>query len=245
MRVQDIREYFKEALTNQDFVIDKTGVKTLEMVGASFIADEETIFGDVNREYVKREIEWYESMSLNVNDIPDGPPTIWKLVATPDGVINSNYGWCICSYENGEQYQNTLKELLKNPTSRRAIMIYNRPAMHLDFNWNGMSDFMCTNAVQYLIRDNEVHAVVQMRSNDVVYGFRNDFAWQKHVLDKLTSELNSNSDRNYSAGPIHWSVGSLHIYERHFNLVQKAIEQDEKDKQFKDAWSNIDQIGAG
>ena len=46
-------------------------------------------------------------------------------------------------------------------------------------NCQGMSDFICTNAVSYMIRDDELISVVQMRSNDVVYGYKNDYAWQK------------------------------------------------------------------
>src|SRR5699024_3880156 len=89
-----------------------------------------------------------------------------------------------------------------------------------DYNKDGMSDFMCTNTVQYLIRDKKVNAVVSMRSNDVVFGFRNDYAWQRYVLDKLVSDLNAgDSTRQYKAGSIIWNVGSLHVYSRHFYLV--------------------------
>lgn len=245
MRVQDVREYFKEALTNQDFITDKTGVKTLEMVGASFIADEETIFGTVNHDYVKREIEWYESQSLNVNDIPAGPPKIWKQVATPTGYINSNYGWCIFSEANGNQYQNALCELKKNQNSRRAICIYTRPSMWYDYNRDGMSDFMCTNAVQYLIRDDELHVIVQMRSNDLWAGYRNDRAWANYIQIMMAYELSQYLGKTISTGPIHWQVGSLHCYENQFKLIQEAIEQGEEDRQFKEAWTNIDQIGSG
>ena len=211
--VADVRQTFKELKAQEIYVTDKTGVKMLEIVNASFIADEPAIFGKVNYDYVLRELKWYESQSLNVNDIPDGPPEIWKKVADPDGFINSNYGWCIWSSDNRSQYENVLKELRANPESRRAVMIYTRPSMHKDYCFNGRSDFMCTNTVQYMIRDDELHAVVQMRSNDVVYGYKNDFAWQEFVLSKLANDL------NVDPGTIHWNVGSLHVYERHFDLV--------------------------
>jgi len=212
-KVSDIKKYFVNALNREDFVIDKTGVQTIELVNASFEADKETIFGVVNYKYVNREIEWYKSQSLNVNDIPDPIPEIWKQVADDEGFINSNYGWAIWSAKNGNQYRNVLDELILNPNSRRAIMIYTRPSMWEDYNKNGRSDFMCTNTVQYLIRNNKLNAVVQMRSNDVVYGYRNDYAWQDHVLNKLAKELKVNR------GDIYWNVGSLHVYERHFSLV--------------------------
>jgi len=227
-KVSDIRQYFIDELTAGRFVTDKTGVKTIELVGASFHADEPTIFGKLNDDYIKRELAWYKSKSLNVNDIPGKTPEIWKMVADKDGYINSNYGWCIWSDEidssdtvmrnkgrhNRGQYWRVYNELFNNRDSRRAVMIYTRPTMHEDYNRNGMSDFMCTNAVQYLIRDDVLNVIVQMRSNDVVFGYRNDFAWQDYVASLLETALRCDGRK------IIWNVGSLHVYERHFSLVE-------------------------
>lgn len=211
--VADVRAEFIHLLKSESFVTDKSGVQMLEIRSASFLADEPAIFGTPNQDYIRREIDWYETMSLNVNDIQGGPPTIWKQVADKEGYINSNYGWCIWSRENFNQYDRVLDELRSQPNSRRAVMIYTRPTMWLEYDLNGMSDFMCTNAVQYMIRDDKVHAVVQMRSNDVVFGYKNDYAWQKHVLDMLAKDL------GVEPGNIYWNAGSLHVYARHFHLI--------------------------
>lgn len=220
--VKDVQEYFKLLLEVEAYEVDKTGCKIIELRSASFLADKPAIFGRPNEDYIKREIEWYNSMSRNVYDIPGGPPEIWKQVASSDGSINSNYGWCIFSGKNGNQFDRVRVELTNNPESRRAVMIYTRPEMWSDYNIDGMSDFMCTNTVQYMIRDNKVEAHVQMRSNDVVFGYKNDYAWQKYVLNQLVWELNGarNALEHYLPGNIYWNVGSLHVYERHFNLVK-------------------------
>lgn len=212
--VNNVRLELKRQLEEGNFVTDKSGVKTIEIVNASFIATEPAIFGTINHDYVERELAWYKSMSLNVNDIPPPVPAIWKAVATPDGFINSNYGWAIYSTENGNQFKNVVADLKRNPDSRRATMIYNRPSMHKDYNADGMSDFMCTNAVQYLVREGHVHALVYMRSNDAVFGYKNDYAWQEHVLNEVAEEI------QIPAGNIFWNVASLHVYERHFDLVK-------------------------
>ena len=94
-------------------------------------------------------------------------------------------------------------------------MIYTRPSMWEDYNKNGMSDFMCTNTVQYFLRNGRLDALVQMRSNDVVFGYKNDFAWQDYVLNNLCQDL------GVDKGTITWSVGSLHVYERHFHLISE------------------------
>ncbi len=59
----------------------------------------------------------------------------------------------IFSEDNVSQYQNVLQELGENPDSRRANMIYTRPHIWLDYYIDGMNDFICTNSVQYFIRD--------------------------------------------------------------------------------------------
>lgn len=223
--VEDIRSEFEYLLDNKQFVQDKSGVKTVEILNASFIADEELIFGTINDEYIEREKKWYKSQSLNVNDIPGGPPQIWKMVADKDGFINSNYGWCIYSEENGYQFAKVLDELLASPLSRRATMIYNRPSMHTDFNKNGMSDFMCTYSTQYYLREGKLHASVFMRSNDAVFGYKNDYAWQRYVQQSLLDGINGRKGTVYGLGDLHWNVGSLHVYERHFKFIDESYGQ--------------------
>lgn len=212
--VDEVRAILAEDYHCGDFVIDKTGKRVVEVIGASFVANEPTIFGKPSEDYIKRELDWYMMQSLNVNDIPGGPPEIWKQVADKDGFINSNYGWCIFSRDNGGQYYKVLEELQTNRFSRRAIMIYTRPSMWKDYNLNGRSDFMCTNTVQYLIREDELNVVVNMRSNDMFAGYRNDYAWQKFVADRLALAL------GVEVGTIYWNVGSLHAYEEQFYLLE-------------------------
>lgn len=214
MKVKDIRKHFLTELAYENYVPDKTGVKTIEMIGAQFVADEPAIFGSVNQDYIERELEWYKSMSLNINDIPGTVPEIWKRVASKDGSINSNYGWCIFHKDNHFQYQYCFDQLYADKNSRRAIMIYTRPSMQGEYNWDGMSDFMCTNTVQYLVRNGELYALVNMRSNDVVFGYKNDYAWQLYVQQSLAADL------GVEVGPLIWNVGSLHVYEQHFHLVK-------------------------
>lgn len=212
MRTADIRLQLWTQFHRGNFVSPR-GERTVEVIGQSFLADEDHIFGSVNEDYVRREIAWYESQSLNVNDIPEPVPEIWRKVSTPDGWVNSNYGYLIWSESNYEQYAHVRDELLRDPSSRRAIMIYTRPSMHYDWNDGGMADFCCTSTVQYFVRNGALHSVVNMRSNDAYFGYRNDRAWQLHVLEKLAAEL------KVDVGKIHWQVGSLHFYERHFYLL--------------------------
>ena len=91
-KVEDIRCYFKQALHEKQFTVDKTGQKTIELVGASFLANEPSIFGKPNKKYIEAELDWYLSQSTNILDIfPDrDPPEAWQYSASDVGEINSN-----------------------------------------------------------------------------------------------------------------------------------------------------------
>jgi len=218
LRVRDIRNQIVTDFLQGDWVIDRTGAKTVEVIGATFIADEDYVIRKPAYEYIKRELRWYEMQSLYVDDIPGETPQIWKDISSEEGKINSNYGWCIYSDENGNQYQKVKQELKSNPNSRRATMIYNRPSMHTDFNKNGMNDFMCTYANTFYIRNNRLVSHYIMRSNDAVFGYNNDYAWAKHVQEKLANDL------GVEVGELIWTASNFHVYERHFNFIQEYID---------------------
>lgn len=225
MKVSDIREYFKSELESGNVTVDRGGNETIELLGASFLADEAAIFGTPNSDYIEREIEWYKSESTNVNDIEGETPKAWLMTANQHGEINSNYGHLIWSDKYYCQYDQVINELERNPNSRRAQMIYNRPSIWYEATENGKNDFICTNAVTYYIRDQKLHCVVQMRSNDVIFGYKNDYAWQQYVLHRLTNKLNHHRSilseaAELEVGDIHWQVMNLHVYGRHFHLVK-------------------------
>ena len=54
--VKDIRKFFVDELKNERFTEDKAGGKTIEMMGASFVADEPAIFGTPNEAYINAEL---------------------------------------------------------------------------------------------------------------------------------------------------------------------------------------------
>lgn len=218
MNVSDIRNTLQTMYDKEQFITDKTGCKTIQILGASFIADEPTIFGKVNQEYIDAEINWYKLGSTNIHDIDYDPtPAAWQYTADNNGEINSNYGRLINSPLYFNQYNNAKEELQRNSNSRRATMVYTRPSIWEEYQDNGKNDFICTNAVSFYINSlsSQVDCVVQMRSNDAVYGYKNDYAWHKYVLNKLSNDL------SYDSGLIYWQVQNLHIYERHFKYLER------------------------
>lgn len=219
-KVKDIRDIFIKKLQNEEFITDKSGVQLVEIIAAQFITDEDFIFGTPNDEWHNRELTWYISQSLNVNDIPPPIPTIWKKIADENGFINSNYGWAVFSKENGNQFNMAFNALAKNPYTRQSIMIYNRPSMHTDWNENGKEDFMCMQNTQHFIRNNKLITVVNIRSSDLIFGYKGDLFWVKYVVQKLYEQLVFKYP-NLEIGDIVWNAGSAHIYARHFHLIEK------------------------
>ena len=221
---EDIKNQLQTKYKNNDFRITRSGVKTVELQNIQFEADKDYIIREPNYEYVSREIQWYESQSLNVNDIPGNVPAIWKQCADVNGDINSNYGWMIWSKENGSQYNNCIWHLVNDPATRNACMIYNRPSMHVDATSNHKHDFCCTYSVQCFLNPTEtgysLKYIVYMRSNDAVFGYDNDICWHRHVQSKMVTELSEKLGCEIIPETIIWHAGSLHVYERHFKFLE-------------------------
>ena len=231
LNTRDIFNIFLKKYENEEFRTIGNEVqqsKTLEIQNAHFEVDKPWIVRKPNYEYYKKEQKWYYSQSLNVNDIEGDVPKMWKACATPLGYINSNYGWCVFSKDNGEQYKNCMQHLIDDRHTREAIMIYNRPSMQQEYNKNGMHDFMCCQNVQYFVNDYDdendiLECILNFRSNDAVFGFNNDALWVYHILEKLADDLrpiwNNKYNKSIAPGHIYWNAGSLHIYERHFKML--------------------------
>jgi len=146
------------------------------------------------------------------------PPKIWQQVASVNGEINSNYGWVIYNKDNHEQYAQCLRALRRDKNTRRAMMIYTRPSMQTEYNKDGMSDFICTNNTQLLIRNNQLDYIVNQRSCDAIFGFKNDVYWHRHVQNEILKDITTDYP-DVTLGKIYYQTGSLHVYERHFDLI--------------------------
>ena len=226
MTTKNVLDEFKKLYKEKKF-----RNSTVELQNVHFIADNDYIVRKPSEEYIKRELKWYESQSLNINDLEGKIPDAWKSTANPLGYVNSNYGWCVFSKDNGYQYKNCLKTLLNDHNTRQAVMIYTRPSMYADSIENGKHDFMCTHYVHCFLNEvrhpennvevYELKYIVYQRSCDAVFGFNNDLAWHKHVYDKLYDDLIEAGIPMSDNKPfIEYNCGSLHVYDRHFKHLE-------------------------
>lgn len=185
-----------------------------------------------NVDYVKKELDWYLSEDLSIIGHVDDIK-IWNQVCTQDDKkeINSNYGYLVFSEGNGNQFSNCLEVLKKDKLTRNALIIYNRPSIYEDYVRNGMHDMICTVFTQFFIRDNKLEMIHVMRSNDVIFGFLNDFAWNCFVYQNMYESLKETyPELDY--GFIRWTSTSMHCYERHYKTLKKIVDECERNRDF-------------
>ena len=187
------------------------------------------------KKYVKAELDWYKSMDLSIigHEGIESNPT-WQSCCTKDEKkeINSNYGWCVFSEENGSQYDNCLEVLKKDKTTRNAIIMYNRPEIYKDYKRNGMHDMICTFMSHFFIRNNRLYMIHNMRSNDIRYGFIcSDLAWNCFVYQNMYEDLKSTYP-DLEVGTIIWTSDSMHLYSRHFEDLKNFVESE---REFRNA----------
>jgi len=151
-------------------------------------------FGGVRRtnaDYAEAEINWFMSRNRCIKGWPMiEDNTIWSRIATDKGMVNSNYGWCAFSPENGNgkrsQYDFAIEQLLKHPDGRQALIYYGRP--QIQWEWNdgkhAKYDMICNILTQLLIRQNRLYYIQTIRSNDAIFGFINNFIWHCYMYQK-------------------------------------------------------------
>jgi thymidylate synthase len=94
-------------------------------------------------------------------------------------------------------------------------------------------DIPCTLSAQFLIRDNKLHCIDTMRSNDVWLGFPYDvfnfsmLSWK--VLDEL--RFRNPSYQSLELGSLYLNAGSHHLYERN-RVMAERITAEENDLEY-------------
>lgn len=212
---------------NKKFIIDKSGVKLVEILAPRIILDlNDDGFVDFNarkspRKYVEQEKNWYNSKSLSIDSMSN--IEIWNTISDSNDEINSNYGYLVYGRGNFNQFDNCLEKLKNHKESRQAIIIYNRPSMHYEWNSFDASDFTCTLSQQFFIRENRLECITSMRSNDCIFGTFSDVPWFTFVAKDLFNKLNKFYP-DLKLGSHIFIPNSFHCYEKFFTVLEQIIE---------------------
>ena len=203
---------------------------------------------DTIRSYTAKEVELYDSCSNLAEDFGKASK-FWLQLANPDGTVNSAYGHLIWSKKShGSDFETEQVEcnafwnqdtprkvfkcipvrrtpwewarqsLIDDKDSRQAILRFSLP----EHQWKGNKDQTCTMHGNFLIRNDELHFSVVMRSNDLTLGLVYDMPWFMGLMDKMIEELKPHYP-DLKKGHYTHTVHSLHIYERNEEMVKKML----------------------
>jgi thymidylate synthase len=170
--------------------------------------------------YIAGETVWYFTGRKDIKFI-DKFSKFWKQLDNGDGTVNSAYGNLIFKEplsDGRNQWQWALDSLIEDRDSRQAILHFNKPS----HQWQGNKDFVCTLNGIFQIRDNRLNFTVDMRSNDLILGTATDIAFFCLLQQQMLSHLQLHYP-NLKMGNYTHIVHSLHIYERHFDLVKRML----------------------
>jgi len=228
--MKQINEIYKELLIklNTAPVYSPRGQKVKELLNQTIILNPKdcTITLDgfkTNVMYAWAEREWYFSGTNTIN-YSETIAKVWKKYSDNGKTVNSAYGYYIYGDNHGlpNQMEYVINKFKEDKDTRQAVININNPFHKIKFNTR---DFPCTLSIQFLIRDNKLHMIVGMRSNDLFYGFRNDifcFAEiQKSVFNKLIQIYPKLELGNY-----YHNAASLHLYENQWKKVEEMIQNE-------------------
>jgi thymidylate synthase len=159
---------------------------------------------------------WHLSGSSDVEALAYYAPR-WREFAEPNGrVQGSCYGAKIFRSDDNKpnQWDLVIQLLKDDPHSRRAILTFGDP---LTEHSSLSVDLACTISLQFLIRDNKLHAITYMRSNDIILGLPYDlfiFTMLQEMMVKILQ---------VDLGQYHHFIGSLHLYDRHLQLASSIL----------------------
>lgn len=177
----------------------------------------------LNLNYCKKEWLWY----LGANKFDDSieqHATMWKKLKQADGSYNSNYGQYIFAEPDSgmdSQFWYCINQLIADRGSRRSTMMLLK-SEHL---YPQNTDTVCTYGINFTIEEGFLHMTVMMRSNDVIFGFTND-VFCFHQLYALVFIILKENLPDIMAGTYTHLANSMHVYERHFDMIDQLIADD-------------------
>jgi len=156
-----------------------------------------------NQNYADFEWQWYLSGNQNAEEISKRAP-IWVNHMDEKGNVQSNYGW---QWLRENQLDKIIDQLTINKNSRQAVIsIYDGKEIK-----NYKKDTPCTLSIHFQIIKNKLCITVNMRSNDLWFGFCND----QYCFSKL-QELVANK-LNIKTGWYYHFASNLHLYNNFLN----------------------------
>jgi thymidylate synthase len=219
-----------DVFNEPEYECSPRGMKIKERLGYSFRVSNVRdripflLHRDFGIAYYVAESLWYLSGN-NSTDWISYYSGFWKDISDDGVTANSAYGARIFMPHERvaqnidptwTQWQYVKEELERDPDSRRAV-IHIRSAQD---SLLARKDVPCTLALQFFIRDSKLHLVASMRSNDAIFGLSYDVPAFTTFQELMANEM------QIECGSYTHVAHSMHIYERHYKMVQDILDND-------------------
>lgn len=171
-------------------------------------------------DYAVQEVAWYLSRNRNVDEI-GSKAKIWQIIADSKNEVESNYGtylWNEHPEFQESQFEWIIKELIRDKNSRKAVLNINSHS----HKYKNHNDLPCTVSISFLIRDHGLNMFVNMRSNDLIFGWCNDIFAFSFIHQLVYNELKQVYPKLELGEYYHYAT-SLHVYEKHFHYFEIPI----------------------
>ena len=158
----------------------------------------------------RNDVEWLSAYLPRAVDYSDNGVT-WR----------GGYGprlrrWTLFNGTRLDQVAHVVDLLQVDPLSRRAVISIYDPAVDTEPG----KDIPCNDFLQFQSRLGALHLTVTVRSNDAMWGWSGINAFEWSTLQEIVASL-----LGLRVGSITFNIGSLHLYEPHWNKAESiAVE---------------------
>lgn len=221
MKYDDIYKKALEDVWTRGIEVSPRGMKIKELLAYQFKIDDPrdnviTLPGfKTNVKYAEEELKWYYAATNRIDWSPLIERT-WKQFSDDGKTVNSAYGHRI--FGGHEHFLNQwewCKDKLKDdPDSRQCVINLNDV---IDKEKSTL-DFICTVFCQVFLRENKLHWLTHLRSQDIYLGTRNDVYCFSEMQQQMAKEIGAELGNYY-----HYA-SSMHLYEKQFKKVKKLLE---------------------
>lgn len=227
LKMQNYLDLLQHILVNGTDKTDRTGTGTRSVFGYQLRYDLSKGFPLVTTKKVHLksiiyELLWFLKGDTNIKYLTDNGVSIWNEWADKDGNLGPVYGaqWRSWEGKDGkvvDQIVDVINEIKRNPDSRRLIVSAWNPA-----EIPNMALAPCHALFQFYVSEGKLSLQLYQRSADVFLGVPFNIA-SYALLCMMVAQVCGLEVGDY----VH-TFGDVHIYNNHFEQVQKQLSRTPK-----------------
>lgn len=232
-----------------DYFNSPRGLKQREKIFTNFVLTnpiERVVLSEKRKENIifnYAEALWYLKGDDSLEYIRYYAPRMKNYSQDGSKLTGTAYGKKIFNYDNCiNQWEYIVEELKKDSNSRRCVISIKDPR---EFLIKDNIDVSCTISMQFLQREDKLHMITTMRSNDLFVGAISDIFSFTLLQEVLAGQL------NIQVGNYYHQVGSSHLYEDKIDKVSSILSEKKYFEQYhmnfpkmptENNWDYIDKV---